>query len=157
MISGAQASVLSRVLAVGFALGWSFACADSSSGPAAPRPPADEERRILVAFPDGSIDRVPSGDSTNGYRRRGRYGSSTWGVREAGELGDQHALAAIDQWPIPVLGMHCVVYRVPEGRSVEAAIGGLQRRTASLWWSGCVPFGRWRRSHPIRIPACNRH
>lgn len=80
-----------------------------------------------MAFPDGSIDRVPSGDSTNGYRRRGHYGSSTWGVREAGGLGDRYALAQMDQWPIPVLGMHCVVYRVPAGRSVEAAIDGLQR------------------------------
>ncbi|WP_139556802.1 S8 family serine peptidase [Methylotetracoccus oryzae] len=127
MISRTTTSAIRGALALGFALGWSFACADSLSGPAAPRPPADEERRILVAFPDGSIGRIPSGDSTNGYRRRGHYGSSTWGVREAGDLRDRHALAEMDQWPIPVLGMHCVVYRVPEGRSVEVAIEGLQR------------------------------
>lgn len=86
-----------------------------------------EERRLLVAFRDGSIDRVPSGDSTNGYRRRGRYGTSTFGDRSTGELAERYALERMDQWPIPAIGMHCAVYRVPGNRSVQQTIDRLQR------------------------------
>ena len=86
-----------------------------------------DERRILVAFGDANISRIAIGDGVGGYRRRGHYDSSTWGRDTVEDLEHQYHVKTLDQWPIPALDMHCAVYRVPEGRSVNETLAALSR------------------------------
>lgn len=87
----------------------------------------DEERRILVAFGDANISRIAIGDGVGGYRRRGHYDSSTWGRDTVEDLGRQYHVKTLEQWPIPALDMHCAVYRVPDGQSVNETLAALSR------------------------------
>lgn len=86
-----------------------------------------EERRILVAFGDANISRIAIGDGVGGYRRRGHYDSSTWGRDIVEDLERQYHVKTLEQWPIPALDMHCAVYRVPDGRSVDETLAALSR------------------------------
>lgn len=83
------------------------------------------EKRILVTFVDERNGRVPIGDAGQGYRRRGAYGNSTWSEQLASRVAAKYRLKQLAQWPISALGVHCVVYEVPGGRSVEALLHDL--------------------------------
>jgi subtilisin family serine protease len=86
-----------------------------------------EEHRILVTFRDGSIERIPIGDATSAYRRRGPYRGSTWSARTVVALAESYGLLTVGEWPITTLGVHCVVYRVPDDQSVDKVLDALSR------------------------------
>jgi subtilisin family serine protease len=112
---------------LGAVLASSAANAESATSPRSARATASEtapgvSREILVTFVDERNERVPVGELTSVYRQRGHYSSSTWSQRYAAELAEEFGLIQKAQWPITALGVHCVVYEVPEPRSIEAVL-----------------------------------
>ena len=106
------------------------ACASAIPRRAEPAGQGDSSpsaRRILVTFPDERSHRIPVGDPVNPYRRRGDYQNSTWSERVAGQLAEQYGLKQVEQWPITSLGIHCVVYEIPAGQSLERTLQLLER------------------------------
>lgn len=89
--------------------------------------PLGEERRLLVAFADHTINRTLQGNSQDGYRVHGQYGSSSWSERQAQQLAERHHLRYVAQWPVTELGVSCVVYEVPSELSLQQALQNLQQ------------------------------
>nr|WP_246312057.1 S8 family serine peptidase [Aquabacterium terrae] len=83
----------------------------------------DSSRYILLAV-DNPLYRVPgrAGSSLPGYTPPQRY---VVGAQAAGALATlqrEHGLQPAAAWPIPPLGLHCVVYQLPPGTSREALL-----------------------------------
>lgn len=89
--------------------------------------PLGEERRLLVAFADRTINRNMQGNAQDGYRPHGQYGNSGWSERLAQQLAERHHLHYVAQWPVTELGVSCVVYEVPLGLSPQQALQELQQ------------------------------
>jgi subtilisin len=85
------------------------------------------ERRILVTFVDRSIRREVPGSSQDRYLPRGYYANSSWSSRVARELAERHHLRLVAAWPVTALGVACVVYEVPAGRNLDAAVRAVSR------------------------------
>ncbi len=61
-----------------------------------------------------------------------RYGGGTYGVAQgahsnAQRIANAYSLKPIDSWPIKALGVHCVVYEIPDNRSVAEVLAALTR------------------------------
>jgi subtilisin family serine protease len=87
---------------------------------------APEDRRLVVAFVDRTINRALPGNALDGYRVRGQYSNSGWSERVARELVDRHHIELIAQWPVTALGVSCVVYEVPEQFQLQQVMADLQ-------------------------------
>lgn len=88
----------------------------------------DAERMLLVAFTDRSINGLKTNASPISYRQRGQYGNSTtWSSRITDDLADDYKLEKMREWPMTELGMHCVVYRLPNKSAVADAIARLAK------------------------------
>lgn len=85
-----------------------------------------EERRLLVAFVDKTINRELPGNAQDSYRIRGPYGNSGWSERVAKQLAERYQLQFIAQWPVTELGVSCVVYEVPASISLQQVMTALQ-------------------------------
>jgi subtilisin family serine protease len=84
---------------------------------------ADSARYIVLAV-DNPVQRVPgrAGSSLPAYAPPLRYvvGAQAAGVLSA--LQREHGLQPAAAWPIPALGLHCVVYGLPPQASREALL-----------------------------------
>ncbi len=83
--------------------------------------PSRAARRILVTFVDRGVERAPLAHADQ-YRPRGTYRSSAWGRRIATKLAGDYKLHQVADWPISVLGVHCVVYEIASDRSIEQVL-----------------------------------
>lgn len=87
---------------------------------------ADSSRYIVLAV-DNPVQRVPgrAGSSLPTYAPALRYvvGAQAAGVLAA--LQREHGLQPAAAWPIPALGLHCVVYGLPPQASREALLQAL--------------------------------
>jgi len=88
---------------------------------------AGSERLALVTFVDRSLSRAPTGGPGDTYARTAEYNSTAWGRRIASELGARHKLQTVSQWPVLTLGVHCVVYAIPDERSFKAVTEELRQ------------------------------
>ncbi len=80
-------------------------------------------RQILVTFADRPTRRLPGAGSTRrGYSGRRNYETSPRSARLAAKLAREYDLEHVDGWPIELLGVHCVVYEVPAGRTTTEVI-----------------------------------
>ncbi|MGI9301289.1 MAG: S8 family serine peptidase [Gammaproteobacteria bacterium] len=59
------------------------------------------------------------------YGRPGAYSMSRHVKRAAARLATSYGLTQVADWPIAPLGVHCVVFEVPPGRSTAQAIAAL--------------------------------
>ena len=84
------------------------------------------ERLALVTFVDRSLKRAPSAAPGDAYALTSAYQSTPWGRRIATELGQRHNLQMVNQWPVLTLGVHCVVYKISDERSLSAVITELR-------------------------------
>lgn len=89
--------------------------------------PSGEERRLLVTFTDRSITRVVNGNSQDAYQLFGSYSNSGWSVRQAQLLAKHYNINYIAQWPVTELGVSCVVFEVPNTRSLIETIEALKQ------------------------------
>ncbi len=76
-------------------------------------------RQILVTFEQRSTRPLPGAGSTpRGYGGgRGAYETAPRAARLARKLAREYGLRRVDEWPIRLLDVHCVVYEVPAERS----------------------------------------
>lgn len=81
--------------------------------------PTASDRSLLVTFADRGINRVGVGPRGSKYTARGDYNSTTWARHNAVDIAEDYDLEVIAQWPVTELGVHCVVYYVPDGKSIE--------------------------------------
>lgn len=113
-------------------VGWLLAAAQLTACVTGPDFPAlttgsatGEERRLLVTFGDRSIGRDLPANPLDLYRPRGGYANSSWSLQKSQDLAARHGLRLVTAWPVTVLGVTCVVYEVPPGRALEAAVRSL--------------------------------
>lgn len=102
------------------------ACAGSASVSGAPGP--GEERRILVMVADPDIGRLDLRGSRSGvYRQSRTYAGTPARVASALDaIARDHRLSSVEGWPMRSLGVHCAVFEVEAGASVDAVIAGLE-------------------------------
>lgn len=98
---------------------------------AAEQPAAADDRRILVMLKLGAEH----------YRAGADYGGGGYGdavgqaarVREARRIAKEHGLELVENWPMPVLGIDCVIMVVPAGRSLETVTAELSALPDVAW------------------------
>lgn len=88
--------------------------------------PALAERLLLIGFPDQSLNRVQNA-SSGAYRKRGSYQSSSWSERISDAIAQDYHIEKLTEWPMSVVGVHCVVYQVPGNTSVATTIAELSK------------------------------
>jgi hypothetical protein len=77
---------------------------------------ADAGRQVLVTFEQRGSWRVPrAGTTARGYDRDYRTSART--RRTVRSLASDYGLHEVSEWPIEVLGIHCVVFEVPAAGS----------------------------------------
>lgn len=86
-----------------------------------------ESRQILVTFIDERILRAPSGTPGRYYGGARDYQSSTWARRLSARIAADHGLSLVKEWPMLVLGVHCVVYEVPDAARLDDVLDGLRK------------------------------
>jgi subtilisin family serine protease len=116
----------------GALIAWLLALAGLSGATLAAPPPlpaAVHGPRIVVAFanPTSSAP-APAGTTGTHYAGAG-YRVAQSAQRQAERVGQMYALHALTSWPIEALAMHCVVYEIADGRSVEEVLAALQKDT----------------------------
>ncbi len=91
---------------------------------------ADEDPRILVTFADpGMSNAARAGPARPGYGRRSSAYLISMGVRRAADrVAKDFDLKVLDEWPIVPLKVHCLVFEVAAGRSLEALLTELRAR-----------------------------
>jgi hypothetical protein len=84
-------------------------------------------RQILVTIAQSAQGQIPrAGTSRKAYGPARRYRASQRARRTAARLAAEYGLREVAAWPIELLGVHCVVYEVPE----EATAGKVLERLA---------------------------
>ena len=86
---------------------------------------SESERLVLVGFVDSNIDRDGFSSTADPYRKRGRYHGSTWSKRIVSQISEDYNLEMLSDWPMTEIGIHCVVFRIPDSASIEETIGDL--------------------------------
>ncbi len=105
----------------------------SSGGMPSPRaaapetPPAADgaanERRILVTLTQAAPAPLRgAGSSSRGYAGSPEYALTERTRRIVARLAREHRLLEVEGWPIRALGVYCVVFEVPAGRSVDEVV-----------------------------------
>jgi len=87
----------------------------------------NSNRILLLGFKDQHINRVQSASISSSYRRRGSYQSSAWSQRTTTQIGSEYNLQKLSEWPMTEVGIHCAVYLVPSGLSLEKTIDRLAK------------------------------
>lgn len=116
------------------AAGAETAAARPLAAAAAPAAPADApDRRILVMLHLPAEHYRPTAD----YGAAGGYGDAAAAEarkRLAARLARENGLELAGNWPMPILGIDCVVMVVPDGRSPESVAEHMSH-LASVDWS----------------------
>jgi subtilisin family serine protease len=106
-------------------LGWISAPATADT---AATPFEGDHRFVVVTFAN-----QPSRPAARAGTTGRRYaGSATYGVAQAAHtnarrVASAYSLKEVASWPIKALGVHCVVYQIPDSRSVEEVLATLTK------------------------------
>jgi subtilisin family serine protease len=90
--------------------------------------PFDTDHRfVVVTFANDPYRPAARAGSTGR-----RYGGGTYGVAQgahnnAQRIASTYSLKQVASWPIKELGVHCVVYEIPDGRSVAEVLATLTK------------------------------
>ena len=76
------------------------------------------EKLLLVGFPDQSISRSLNA-APSSYRHRGSYQTTSWSKRVSDEIADDYSIQKLAEWPMTEIGVHCIIYLVPNNQSVD--------------------------------------
>jgi subtilisin family serine protease len=66
------------------------------------------------------------GGTVRGYQGTGGYRASAAAQALVEQLGREHALSLVSEWPIEALQVHCVVFRIASGVSRDALLAALR-------------------------------
>jgi hypothetical protein len=76
-------------------------------------------------------DQVPlssrAGSTLRGYESAGTYSAGAFARSAVQSLAKTYGLGEVSAWPIPELGIHCVVFELPAGETPGAMLARLQR------------------------------
>ena len=86
------------------------------------------ERLLLVGFPDQSMNRSQGG-APSAYRHRGSYQTTSWSKRVSDEIADDYSIEKLAEWPMTEIGVHCIVYLVPDNKSVPEVVEKLSHNS----------------------------
>ena len=86
------------------------------------------ERLLLVGFPDQSMNRSQNA-SPSSYRHRGSYQTTSWSKRISDDIADDYNIQKLAEWPMTEIGVHCIVYLVPNDKSVPEVVENLSHNT----------------------------
>ncbi len=107
------------------------ACAAAGARPSgSASAPADSgeqaERQILVTIKQNqSATPQGAGSTPRPYGGASRYKATPRTRRTAARLAQKYSLRRVDEWPIRALGVHCVVFEIPGGASIEEILSKL--------------------------------
>ena len=89
---------------------------------------ASVRERLIVTIELGSSGPLRGAGSTEDdyFSDAGGYDVPERTLRIAGGLARDHDLVRLNEWPIDLLDLHCVVFGIPDNRSVDEVIEQLQ-------------------------------
>lgn len=92
--------------------------------------PGNVAARILVTFADPAMrEAAPAGPVRPGYRRRSSAYVTSVGVkRAASRIAGDFDLITLDEWPIPSLEVHCLVFGASESTRIDDLLLRLRQR-----------------------------
>lgn len=122
MIQRALAAALTGLLLAG--------CAGNPIRPGEPPPASAQEnaRRILVMIEDPDMTRIDLRGARSGPYRSSRVYSRTPArvARLLATVADDFQLRLVDGWPMRSLNLHCAVFEVDRGASIDAIVASLE-------------------------------
>lgn len=132
-----------RKLALAILFAASFTGVSAGDGAAAAQPPAaaasssvsaatQNDRRVLVMLHLAPEHYRPGGD----YGAGGGYGDAAAAEarkRLAARLARENGLQLVGDWPMPILGIDCVVMAVPDGRSLDSVAEHMSHLASVDW------------------------
>jgi subtilisin family serine protease len=107
----------------------------TAPGQAADEPPlpgssqAQSHAQIVVTFANQPLPQVVPAGSTGHSYAGGTYGLAQTAREEARRIASKYRLRQVNSWPIRQLAVHCVVYEIPDSRSVDEVLLALSRDT----------------------------
>src|SRR3982074_3614006 len=118
----AHACLLSLVI---FGAGTGNSIASLPPGPS--READAQHRRVLVTFAN-ELRQSPGPAGTTGRRYTGDgYLVTQSAHQQAKRVATQYSLREVASWPIKTLAVHCVVYEIPDDRSIAAVLALLAK------------------------------
>ena len=105
-------------------------CASAPPAAAPARPDADMQARsdrFVVVAVANPLQRLPSraGTSLSSYGGTPRYTQGEQAARALSDVAHRHQLREAAAWPIPALGVQCVVFEIAPGASRDAVLAAL--------------------------------
>lgn len=99
----------------------------STAGRATTATQQAEERRILVMIADPDINRLDLRGARSGpYRQSRGYSGTPARIAQVFDgIATEFHLTPVEGWPMRSLGVHCAVFEVEPGASIDAVISGL--------------------------------
>jgi subtilisin family serine protease len=93
-----------------------------------PLPQSAPGPRIVVAFANATHGApAPAGTTGSRYSGGDGYRLAQSAQREARRVAETYALRSLTSWPIAVLGVHCVVYEIPDKRDMTEVLAALSK------------------------------
>jgi hypothetical protein len=88
------------------------------------------QRYMVVTLPN-PVNLVPShvASTPRGYDNVGPYQAGSAPRRAGRAIAVSYRLREVSSWPIAVLGVHCIVYELPEDADLERLLAALARDT----------------------------
>jgi subtilisin family serine protease len=97
-------------------------------GPAAaPVTTVNTEKNIMVLFSPAEASTATGTSRSTSYRNRTGYYTRGTDHRLAEDLGRDHRLDLVTDWPITELDLVCAVLSIPDGRTVDEVIAALEQ------------------------------
>ncbi len=91
------------------------------------RLPESTHPRIVVTFANEPLPPLRPAGSTGRSYSGATYGLAQRAQQEARRISARYALHEVASWPIKTLAVHCVVYEIPDARSVTTLLQTLSR------------------------------
>ena len=86
------------------------------------RLPEGTHPRIVVTFANEPLPPLRPAGSTGRSYAGGTYGLAQRAQEQARQISTRYALRQVASWPIKPLAVHCVVYEIPDARSVTTLL-----------------------------------
>jgi len=116
LLSGASAIAGNAIAGTGIA-----------ANPIVAGPQSDPSRQVLVTVLNPTVSSIGrAGTTRKGYDGANRYTVSPIARKRIAQIEELHHLHRVAEWPITVLGVHCVVFEVPADAKREDVLAELR-------------------------------